>query len=387
MFVVSAVAQTNTVDSLKNLLAHEPDSLKYLHILNSLAFRTHRINPDSSLMYSKQAMQLALNFKDDTSYANSLYYAGIAHTVKGDYKEALSYTIQALKIAETNDDKKRQLAYTMSIGIIYEYLGEYNKAAEYDKGAIELAQSINDLRAKATAQNNYAILLAIYMNDLQGALNNFKLSLEIRRRLKLKHQIASSLNNIGEIYMMMQQNEHALIYYTEALEIYTDMNDLYGLAENYKNIGRLLFAQKNYNASISSIENSIRYAKELKLKHILREDYNILAEVHAALGDYKNAFYYQVQFCVVNDSINNEKNNKQIAELKTRYETEKAQQDLLIAQKEKELSELVIENQKSEIKRQRLLQNALIIGIILILIILILIFNRSLQRIIQKEKV
>lgn len=372
--------QTNTVDSLKNLLTTTTDSTEYLHILKSLAFRMHRVNPDSSLIYSIQTMELSKRLKDDTVYATAQYYAGIAQTVKGNYTEALKYTLNGLENIKKLDVPKIESKIIISLGILYEYMGEIDKAIECNGDAIKLARKTNDSASEATVLNNWAILLINYKNDYEGALEKLNQSLEIRRKLNVRHQIASSLNNIGEVYMMTEKYDPAIKYYREALDIYQEMNDKYGLAVNFKNVGKLLFLQKKYDESLKAFQISLRYAKELKLKQVLVEDYEALSKLYADRGNFKDAYLNHIDYCTVKDSIYNENSAKQIAEMKTKYETEKAQ-------KEKELSELTVSKQNIELKQQKLIRNGLITGIILILIILLLIFNSAIQRIIQKTQI
>lgn len=371
-------SQPNTVDSLVHALSHTTDSSVCLHLLNSIAFRMHRLNPDSSIWYSTKAMKLAQRQSNDTARATAQYYIGIAHTVKGNYKEALSYTLNGLKTAEKIGASNIQSKITISLAILYEYLGEIDNALECNRDAIELARKTNDQRSEATALNNYAILLMTHKDDKAGAMENFKQSLGIRRKLNAKHQIASSLNNIGEVYMAMKKYDLAVRHYQEALAIYKEMNDRYGLAVNHKNIGMLMFLQQNYTSAINFVEKSIEYAQKLGLKQVLADDFKLLADIHAASGNYKNAYTKHIQYCAFKDSIYNENSARQIAEMKTRYETEKAQQ-------EKALGELIISKQKSELKQQKTLRNSLVIGIILILVILLLIFNQAIHRISQKN--
>ncbi len=378
LFSGQLFGQTNTVDSLIHALSHTADSSAYLHLLNSIAFRIHRVDPDSSIGYSTKAIELAHRQSNDTALATAKYYLGVAYTVKGNYDIALSYTLEGLKTAKAIGASKIQSKIIISLAVLYEYLGEIDNALAFNREAIALARETRDLRCEATALNNYAILLMTYKDDKAGAMENFKQSLSIRRKLNAKHQVASSLNNIGEVYMAMKKYDLAVQHYQEALAIYREMKDQYGLSVNHKNIGMLMFLQQHYTSAIRYVEISMEYANKMGLMQILADDYKLLADIYAAAGHYKNAYTKHIQYCAFKDSIYNEKSAQQIAELKTRYETEKAQQ-------EKEMGELIISKQKSELRQQKILRNSLVICIILILVILLLIFNQSIQRISQKH--
>ena len=92
--------------------------------------------------------------------------------------------------------------------------------------------------------------------------------------------------------------------------------------------------------------------------------YGAIARTYAQKHDYKNAYLNHTLYFALNDSILNEAKSKQTAEMKTKYETEKKDNDIALLNKDKEI-------QSVEIKKQKLLKFSFIGGLGLVIIMLL----------------
>jgi two-component system NarL family sensor kinase len=104
----------------------------------------------------------------------------------------------------------------------------------------------------------------------------------------------------------------------------------------------------------------------------------VLSQCDSATGDFRSAFIYHQLYAQVKDSILNEESSKQIAEMQTRFETEKKESENKLLLNENKINAL-------EITRQKAHRNNLIIGFALIMVIGLFLFNRS--RLIGKNKI
>jgi len=86
---------------------------------------------------------------------------------------------------------------------------------------------------------------------------------------------------------------------------------------------------------------------------------------------------YHEKFAAYRDSVFNESKAEAIADMQTKYETEKKENEIKLLNKDQELS-------AAKIRRQETLRNSLIGGSVLIIIIGLLLFNR--YRFTQKQK-
>src|SRR5690606_36980658 len=118
--------------------------------------------------------------------------------------------------------------------------------------------------------------------------------------------------------------------YTEALEnfsaslkILEKLEEKWGIAMTYNNIGlaehqlnRPIVAKKYY-------EKALLLAKELGRKELIRNIYNNFRQVDFDLGNYKDAYENYEQYFIYRDSLINEENEKKSLETSMGYEYEK----------------------------------------------------------------
>ena len=91
-----------------------------------------------------------------------------------------------------------------------------------------------------------------HLGDQKKALDYLNQSLELRKSLDSKQGIASTLNNIGEIYRNLGQYEKTLEVNQQSLKIWKEIGDKAGeaislknIGESYLNLGEMNLAEKN----------------------------------------------------------------------------------------------------------------------------------------------
>jgi tetratricopeptide (TPR) repeat protein len=94
--------------------------------------------------------------------------------------------------------------------------------------------------------------------------------------------------------------------------------------------------------------------------------YESLAEIHRQAGNFKEALDYYDKAAVLRDSLKDERTTKAIAEMQTKYESEKKDIEIVM--------------QKSEIEKQHTLRNVFIIGSGILLLLLVFILRGFYQK-------
>ena len=89
--------------------------------------------------------------------------------------------------------------------------------------------------------------------------------------------------------------------------------------------------------------NGLLLSKEIGVKENIKSAYNGMAELDSAMGNYQQALVHYKLSTDYKDSLLNETNNKQIAQMKEQYESEK---------KDKEIVQLESDKQKLESEKQ-----------------------------------
>lgn len=265
-----AGAQNKQFDSLCLLLKNDkPDTAKISH-LNSLAFLMYRLNPDSSILLAKEAIELthylyqssdkslyrSLKKREAESYGN----IGIGYWSKGDYTLALQNYNLALKLDEELDNKSGVAKCLGRIGVIHQNQGDYSKALEYYSRALSIDESINN---KSGIERHLGNIGIVYhkQGDYPKALEYYFKALKINEEIANKSGIARHLGNIATIYADQGDFEKALTFYHKTLNIDKQIGNKHGISTHLGSIGIIYTDQAEITNDLS--DKSELYKKAL----------------------------------------------------------------------------------------------------------------------------
>src|ERR1035437_5329168 len=123
-------SQQSKIDSLLSLIKKDKEDTNKVNHLNNLAFSFYFANPDSTILFSLQAAELAekINFK--RGIANAYGNCGTGNSIKDNYAKALEYYFKALKIDEERKDMNGIATRLGNIGLVYRNQSDYPKALD-----------------------------------------------------------------------------------------------------------------------------------------------------------------------------------------------------------------------------------------------------------------
>ncbi|MES2284163.1 MAG: tetratricopeptide repeat protein [Bacteroidota bacterium] len=417
-----------TIDSLLNVLktlsspspevqfVKGTDTIK-VNTLNSLSWQYINIGElKQAMQHAQEAKQLGENVSFKKGIASSYNNLGLIYSDQGDFTKALSNFRESLKLRIEIKDKRGIANIYSNIGTVYKNKGNYGLALENQLKALKIREEIKDKKGIATSYNNIG---NIYhgQGDYKKALDNQLKSLAIKEEIGEKLGIAMSYNNIGNIYKTIGDYENALNYHLKSLKMKLEIGDKRGIAMSYNNIGNIYKRQGYYEKALENglralkieleledelgiaisnqtigaiyskqgkLEESMRYfsrslevSKRIGYKLGMKETYSEFSELYEKKGDYKQAYQYHKLYSDIKDTLLNEESSKQIAEMNTKYESEKKEKDIELLTKDKAL-------QQAEIGKQKFIRNGTIGGLILALSLAFILFNRF--RVTSKQK-
>ena len=272
----------------------------------------------------------------------------------GDFAVALDYAFKSVEIHDQLGNRRGMAVLENLIARLYSAQGQYKKALEFNFKVKQRYEELNDKNGIAIALNNIGNDYRRFGNN-EEALKYLKQASEIFREMNSQLSYAYTLNNIGEVYDALGDFHQAQDYFTRSLKIKEEIKDQMGIAYTLINSGRTYRKLGQYKESIQLLLRALNIASEIKIKNEIRNAHKELAETYENLGDYPNALLYQKKYKEINDAIFNEENSKKIAQLQTRYETEKKEKEIALLKKDKE--------------KQRNLINSLIIVSLLIFLL------------------
>lgn len=293
---------------------------------------------------------------------------GNIYLMQGIYESALKNYLVALKYREEIGDKKGMARTYSNVGLLYEKREDYKKALEIFLKCLKLNEELGNKRGIAAAQNCIANIFFQQKNYF-GAFEFYFKSLKISEEIGDKSGIAIAYNNLGMAYDQKGDYNSALDYYNKSFEVKQELKDIEGICGYYVNVGVAYTKLKQSKKAEMFLRKGVDCFRQLNNKDGLKEAYESLSDLYELQGDYKKAFEYHQLFSDLKDTLLNETSNRQIAEMNTKYESEKKEKDILLLTKDKDL-------QRAEIIKQKLIRNGFITGLALALVLAFVLYNR-----------
>lgn len=242
------------------------------------------------------------------------------------YDSALVVAFNCLKTAESINYESVKGKVFVQIGNIFFTQKNIKKAIKYYKKAIIIGDITNNDDILDASYSNLGI---IYQDEkkLDSSLYYYNQSLNISIKNRDSIGIADGYGNIGTVYFNKKDYKLAKKHFEDALNIYLKYNAQYQLAISYVNIASVLDAEYKYDEAENLYLKAIEIGKKLKNNSLLYSAYEALASNYYNNSNFKEA-YNAVAFAKsYNDSTYSEEMSMQTAELQTKYETEKKEQE------------------------------------------------------------
>ncbi len=408
----SQQSQKAYADSLTTLIKTTKVDTVKVEATVKLAAAYRYNQPDTALIISRQAFAVAKKANFQKGIADSYHVMASAYTNKGNYDSALFYSKKSLFIRERRGDKKGISTSNNNIGLIYFNQGAYEKAVKYYLISSKMDEELNDKDGMATSFNNigiiymnqsnfekameyYSMALEVYENDgkkfgIAGAhaniggvyyyqkkwkecIEEFKRSLLIYEEINNERFIATMCTNLGEVYAEVRQYREAMENIRKAISIQIKLGDNSGLCYSYLALAKLQIVTKSFIAAEGSLLEVKRIAEQINAKKQLSAALQMLSGVYANTNKYKEAYQMYNRFTAINDSLLNSENVEKVAEIASKYETDRKSREIELLKKQKEIQAL---RQTAETAQNKMVRNSLIGGFIVLLFIAALIYNR-----------
>jgi tetratricopeptide (TPR) repeat protein len=331
---ISACSQNQSVaDSTMILVDQTPTIGQKIKILNDAS--THLKDTDSkkSFSYATQAYQLAVESSDTHGKIYALLNLGRYYTRLGRHEVAMENYLKALDLCEQIKDEALTSKTYNIIGNGYYFKNDIPLALRYYKKALGVNPKSLSEESTADLQNNIA-LVYIDQDKLDSAKIYLTNAIEKYQALHLSKKLANALLNWGEIKEKEHDYEEALLFFEKAL----NLNKALGIKfqEGYslnKMCGSLIQLNRFKEAELYG-KQALTIALEENFQPLLISTYENLYMLSKATKDFNIAIYYHEELLSVKEELFNADQQKQMEELRTKYESE---------QKEKENQELTKE--------------------------------------------
>lgn len=390
-------SQSTLTDSLRQAYEAATDHIIKADLYYQWAEEVTENDLDEAFMLADTLEELAQKNKNNLGLARAEFLRADAYRQKGNYQEALHhfqtdlnyrmlskdslglaktysniaavykdramadssihFHLLSLQINKARNEWKNMAASYANIGNLYGDLALHDRALEYLQKALKIRLDHGDEKGAIYTYNNISIAYeakADYATALDHAEKGAALALKYGNKFAagvIQGSMCHLLNKLG-------RNNEALISCEKSFALLDELNrpanavyPLVNLAMVYNDLDQphqaLQYAQKGY-----------AIMQRLNLIDPMQVYYDEFAEAYEKLGNYKESIQWLKKYTVLTDSLFNAENIKNVAELETRYQTQKKETEL--AQQK-----LQLQTQDHRIYRQRMFIVILLVGLIL----------------------
>lgn len=300
---------------------------------------------EESLILGRKALAVRERLGDSLKVATSLGKMGYALVELGRLDEALTTMFRAARIYE-KENKPQYLGIMFNhIGAVHQRQENHPKAIEYFQKAIAIADANKDVVNSIAPRSNLG--KEYYDQGQRGAAKVIFLELtQMMDSLGIRESLALIKGNLGSTYMAEEKYDSALYYYAAADTLYQEKGDKKGLATIAVNMGLCYTKMKAFEKAEKALASGLRYTEETASNWQLRLAYDALYQFEYARGNYKAAADYLTKAQEYQGKVQNEAINERVAEMETRYQTEKKEKDLAVRSKQLADSELKAKTQQ-----------------------------------------
>lgn len=345
----SRVSDTATIGFV-SLLAEErtltePNRIKSLFSAASIYLFVQR-EPEPALVYLDKAKKKEQFFDDSLSKSYNALMAQVM-LLQSDLKEAARYYVKTIALCEKIKDSNALAGTYSNFGLIYNKMGQYQKSIEMQQRATAFFERTGNLRSAMIAYQGIAVNYA-NMSKYDSALIYYNRVLEILKEgARNESTEFDVIISIAGIYTGKNMYDSARYYYDKAKILLGD-NSRSLMEKTYIMASTPAYAQvRDVTAEIEKIKAFIPEFKANNDLFNTRNGYQVLFHTYYVQNKYKEAYEYYKKWDSAGNVLAEEENRKYIAELETKYETEK--------------KELKIEVQKREIRQKNMLNLILLV--------------------------
>lgn len=374
-WTINCFAQQSILDSLNALYRNAAtDSAKCYNLIVVASEYSNR-DVDSSLKLISHAIENAKKLRSDLLTIKAYSVAGFCYGKKGDHEKANRYLYDALRLAEKINCIDCIGYVKNELAILEKNKNNFRRALAILQEAMELPEADLADRTKFKLYQNTGLVFNS-LGKTDSAMLFFKKALPLSNKLNIPYARALLINNIAVAYHLSGDFIKAMENYQQVVQIGESIPDNELLFLATYNIGDIYLRQNNLPEAIKKFEASIPFAEKLKREDYLMYVYGSLMDINEKKGNHRDALHYFHLYDAIKDSANLKQNNKNVAELETKYQTEKKEAQINI-------QNLELSQKNAEIFRQRTGLIALIIGLAAFAVFGYLFYNR--YRLRQKQ--
>ncbi|MEP7253477.1 MAG: sensor histidine kinase [Ginsengibacter sp.] len=307
---------------------------------------------DSVFILLKNAMDIAVKYKEDDNIANINHNYLYLYNMLGDTKTSLEYGFKAIDGFE----KSKDVAFNMmtvyawiEIGRVFETEKQFDKALYYYNKSLAKGK---------TSPNDFYILPAlinianIYLKQEHPneAANFYKQALNKTSKpgSGINYKMWALLG-LSDVDVFTKNFTDAIKYAKEALKVAEDYNIKVNIDNCLGSIGHAYMLSGQYDSAEIYLDKALSKAIQSGGWRTVSDSYQYLSELYENQRNFKKALYYNRLHEKTSDTIYNKEKMAALNNMEILYQTNKKEQEIIRLQSTNNAKEIEL------LKRKRLL--------------------------------
>jgi tetratricopeptide (TPR) repeat protein len=231
----------------------------------------------------------------DPKNMNALLGMGRAQIASGDAQSGLDHLNRALSLTVQLDNDEEKAAVLQSIGAAYRDLNKPEDALNNFRQSLEIRRRLGDKGGIAAALTSIARVQAELMGKTDNALKSYQEALRLHREIGDKRGIGDTLLSLGVLFERRGQYEQALKDYKDALEIQREVGNIKAESQCLNNIGSRYYNSGDYEDALTYFQQALEFREKLKIDADISETLHNLAETSTRIGQFDQALGYYMR--------------------------------------------------------------------------------------------
>ncbi len=297
---------------------------------------------------AEKNFNLALSFglEKQQSQKTAEVYSNLAslYLTKAEKEKASEWFFKALRLYEQKNDEKGQGETYSNISSVFYLMGKTDDAINYQKKSIAIRERLNDVSGLAITNVNIGQLY-ILKGDFQQAPPHLQQSVKYAEQINNPKVQAGAYSGMSAYYNRTKDFKTALVWQSKAIALFEQTNNVQLLSRLYVAAGNLANTTGDSVTSVNYYNKALALATRLDNKENIANAYEKLSAFYFAHNDFSNAYNNYKKYIGFRDTIAATSTAAKIEEIRTRFETEKKDNEINRLNKDQKIKALQIEKQ------------------------------------------
>ena len=345
LFLSFVSSAQDALDGLEKKALAAPDDSTKVDLLNQFVSSIREDDSGRGMRLALQSRELARKINYKKGLALALENIGWLYYRKDDYLELLKYSLEAYDINKAIGNKKGMANCLNNIAAVYYQRNQYDEAINSYTKAFDLAKEAGDPVIMGRSYNNIAFNL-IAMNKLDSVEYYCDLAIRFSKAGNDHFRVAVGYRTLGDFYTVKKKYSEALNSFKKALD---ESQDSFVQASTFYRIGNVYLRLNDLDAAEKYLLDNLVIAKKHNYRSELASNYKLLIEVYGRKRDANQTIKFLNEYTLLNDSLTDERSNRQTAIIQTKYEDDQSKTKIELLSQQAELRNREIAVQRTVI--------------------------------------